>query len=283
MLGHEKDPDYLPLPIPWPKKIMVIGGGPAGCEAALEAKRRGHEVAIFDRNDRLGGQLLAASGDTYGGFAYLSLIEWYEEQIRRAGLDVYLNVEVTPEVIRKFWPDVAILATGARVKGPDVPGIGNSNVYSAYDVLRDKVQIKGPKVAILGATTVGFAVGHRLHDMGKEVIFIETDPVEFKRDVIRNYAWRYRLWFKRTKDGVGSVTQAEVLSINDQGVKVRLAGGEEKMVEADAVVVVDRTSEQGLIDYLTENVDVLEIVGDAIQPRYIFTAVHEGFKAGRRV
>lgn len=284
VMGHEKDPDYQPHPVLWAKKVIVIGGGPAGCEAALEASKRGHRVAIFDRNDRLGGQLLVASGDTYGGFSYMSLVEWYEEMMRREGIEVYLDTEVTPDVIRQFWPDVAVLATGAHIKIPDIPGATNNNVFSAYDVLKAKVQVKGTKVAVLGATTVGFAVGHRLYDEGKEVIFIEKGPVEFRGDVISNYAWRFRVWFKGLKDkGVSSVTDAEPVEITEKSVKIRLKDGEEQMVAADSVVLVDRDSEQDLMDFLTENVDVLEIVGDVIRPRYIFTAIHEGFKVGRRV
>jgi len=283
-MGHEKDPEYQPNPILWPKKVMIIGGGPAGCEAALEAAKRGHRVTIFDRNDRLGGQLLAAGGDTYGGFSYMTLVEWYEEMVRRERIDVCLNTEVTVELIVKFSPDVAILAAGAKVATPNIPGVANDNVFSAYDILKAKVQVKGSKVAVLGATTVGFAVGHRLYGEGKEVIFIEKGPAEFKRDVIRNYAWRYRLWFKKSKDkGVDSVTNAEPIEITDQGVKVLLKTGEQKMVEADSVVLVERATDQALIDFLTENVDVFEMVGDVIKPRNIYSSVHEGFKAGRRV
>ena len=229
-MGHEKDPDYQPLPVLWRKKVMVIGAGPAGCEAALEASKRGHRVALVDRYDRIGGQLLAAGGDTYGGFAYMSLVEWYEEMFRREGIDVYLNTEVTPDVIREFWPDIAILATGAKIKKPDFAGATNGNVFSAYDILTGRSQVKGNKIAVLGATTIGFAVGHRLYDEGKEVVFVEKGPVEFKRDVIRNYAWRYRLWFKKAKDnGVDSVTNAEPIEITDQGVQVRLKTGAEQM------------------------------------------------------
>ncbi|MFH0727234.1 MAG: FAD-dependent oxidoreductase [Pseudomonadota bacterium] len=284
LLGHEKDPDYQPNPILWTKKVMVVGGGPAGCEAALEAAKRGHQVTLFDRNERLGGQLLAASGDTFGGFAYRSLVEWYEEQMKRKGLDVRLNTEVTSEVVSKFFPDVIIMATGAKINVPNIPGATGGNVFSAYDILTGRTQIKGNRVAVLGATTVGFAVGHRLYDEGKEVVFVEKGPVEFKRDVVRNYAWRYRLWFKKAlSDRVSSVVDAQVLEIKENGVQVRLPDGTEKFVSADSVVLVDKVQEQNLIDIVNENVDVLEIVGDAIRPRYIFNAVHEGFKAGRRI
>ncbi len=284
LLGHEKDPDYQPNPILWPKKVMVIGGGPAGCETALEAVKRGHQVTLFDRNERLGGQFLAASGDTYGGFTYRSLIEWYEEQVKRLGLDVRLNTEVTPEVIFKFRPDVIVMATGAKISIPNVPGAQGANVFSAYDILTGRKPVKGSRVAVLGATTVGFAVGHRLYDEGNEVVFIEKGPVEFRRDVVMNYAWRYRMWFKKAqKDRVSSVVEAQVLEINDKGVQVHLSSGQEKFVAADSVVLVDREQDQDLIDIVNENVDVLEIVGDAIRPRYIFNAVHEGFKVGRRI
>ncbi len=283
LLGHEKDPQYQPLPILSPKKVMVIGAGPAGCEAALEAAKRGHRVTIFDRGDRLGGQLVAAAGDTYGGTSYLSLVEWYEEMIRREGIQVRLNTEVSEDLIRAFAPEIAVLATGAKIKRV-VPGAASENVFSALDVLSGKAQVKGKRIAVLGTNTVGFAVGHRLFDEGKEIIYIGKEAKEFRHDVVHNYAWRYRLWLKEAmKKGLQSITDAEPLEIMAEGVRIRRAGGEEQVVTADSVVLVDRVSEQELIDYLTENVDVLEIVGDAIRPRYIYTAVHEGFKTGRRI
>ncbi|OGT83940.1 MAG: hypothetical protein A3H91_06945 [Gammaproteobacteria bacterium RIFCSPLOWO2_02_FULL_61_13] len=283
LLGHEKDPQYQALPIPWSKKVMVIGAGPAGCEAALEAAKRGHQVAIFDRADRLGGQVLAACGDTYGGTSYLSLVEWYEEMIRRAGIGVRLNTEVTEREIKAFSPEIAILATGAKINR-NLPGADSDHVFSAFDVLSGKVRVTASKVAVLGTNMVGFAVGHRLFEEGKEVTYIEKGSKEFRREVVYNYGWRYRLWLKKAREkGLQSVTDAEPVDITVNGVNVLLPGAEAKLIRADAVVLVDRISEQGLIDYLTENVDVLEVVGDAVRPRYIYTAIHEGFKTGRRV
>jgi 2,4-dienoyl-CoA reductase (NADPH2) len=283
LLGHEKDPQYQALPILWPKKVMVIGGGPAGCEAALEAAKRGHAVTIFDRGYRLGGQVLAASGDTYGGKSYLSLVEWYEEMIRRQGIDVRLGTEVTEKMISQFAPEIAILATGAKVKS-ELRGANQPHVFNALDILKGLVEPKGSKIVILGTNTVGFAVGHRLYDQGLQICFIEKEDKEFRQDIVPNYAWRFRLWLKEAqKKGLQSITNAEATEITENGVKIKLANGEEKVVLADSVVIVNRAAEQDLIDYLTENVDVLEIVGDAIRPRYIYTAIHEGFKVGRRV
>lgn len=283
LLGHEKDPQYQPLPILSPKRVMVIGAGPAGCETALEAAKRGHQVAIFDRGDAIGGQLIHACGDTYGGTSYRSLIEWYEEMIRRQGIDVQLNTEVTSTVIRAFAPDIAVLATGAAIKR-DIPGADGANVFSAFDVLSGKAELRGNTIAVLGTNTVGFAVGHRLHDEGKSVVFIDRANVEFRSDVVYNYAWRYRHWLKQSlpKGRLVSVTNAQPLAITKEGVRLSREG-QEKVIAADSVVLVARTSDQSLIDYLTENVDVLEIVGDAIRPRFIYTAIHEGFKTGRRI
>lgn len=280
-LGHEQDQEYVPAPVVIKKKAMVIGGGPGGIEAALQAHKRGQEVAIFEKNDALGGQLLSAGCDMYGGYNYLNLVDWYEEQLRRAGINVYLNTDVTPKVIRKYNPDVVILATGAKIEVPNIPGASNANVYSAFDVLQNNVEIQGSRVAIIGAGKVGCPIGFRLSSAGKEVTLIERNR-QIGWDVPASYKWRYTLWF-RERNNLIAYTEAKPIEITDEGVKILKADGEEVLVRADAVVLAYRQSVQDLIDYLDMNVDEVVIVGDAVKPRYIYTAIHEGYKAGNKI
>jgi 2,4-dienoyl-CoA reductase (NADPH2) len=280
-LGHEKDQEYVPAPVVLKKRVMVIGGGPGGIEAALQAHKRGHEVAIFEKSDKLGGQLLSAGRDMYGGYNYLNLLDWYEDQIRREGFDVYLESEVTPQLIRNFEPDAVVLATGSMIESPDIPGIGRTNVVDAFDVLQDKTQIAGSQVAIIGGGKVGCPVAFKLTSTGKHVTMIERNK-QITFDVPASYKWRYTLW-SRERDNMYVYTQAVPLEITDEGVLIRKRDGEKALVKAETVVLAYRRSVQDLIDYLDMNVDELIVVGDAIRPRYLYTAIHEGYKAGNRV
>ncbi|MDQ7784406.1 MAG: FAD-dependent oxidoreductase [Desulfomonilaceae bacterium] len=281
MLGHEQDQEYVPAPVVIKKRVMVVGGGPGGIEAALQAHKRGHEVAIFEKGDRLGGQLLSAGRDMYGGYNYLNLLDWYEEQIRRQGIDVYLEAEATPRLVRKFEPDAVILATGSTIEEPNIPGIDNGNVVRAFDVLQEKVEVVGSHVAIIGGGKVGCPIAFKLTAAGKDVTIIEKNR-QITFDVPASFKWRYTLW-SRERDNMHWYTEAVPLEINEEGVRILKVDGEETTIKADTVVLAYRRSVQGLIDYLDMNVDEVIVVGDAVKPRYLYTAIHEGFKAGNRV
>ena len=288
-LGHEKDPEYNPLPVFRRKKVMVVGGGPAGIEAALMAHRRGHEVALFEKSDRLGGQLLSAGGDPKGGYQYLNLADWYCDQVEKAGFDVFLNTEASgEEIFWKYWPylpDVVILAAGARIRRPDIPGIEGDNVYSAFDVLRGLVKPVGEKIAIIGGGKVGNPLALKLHEQGGRVTIVERNR-KIHWDLAASYKFRNVAWLLEAaeeRNELEVLTSASPLEITETGVRIALADGDERWIEADNVILAEREAEQGLVDLLTINADELVIVGDSVRPRFLYTAIHEGYKAGCRV
>jgi 2,4-dienoyl-CoA reductase (NADPH2) len=288
-LGHEADPEYNPLPIVRRKKVMVIGGGPAGIETALQLHRRGHDVAIFEKSDRLGGQLLSAGGDPKGGYQYLNLVDWYEDQVEKAGIDVHLNTNVTAETIFwRYWPympDVVVLAAGARIQVPDIPGAIGENVFNALDVLRNNVTPPGDRIVIIGGGKVGNPLALKLHELGKKVVIVEKNR-RVHWDLAASYKFRNVAWLleaAQERNELEMITSTVPLEISSHGVRVKGETGEERWIEVDSVILAVREANQDLLDMLTINADEQVIVGDAVRPRFLYTAIHEGYKAGCRI
>ena len=145
------------------KKVAVVGAGPAGLSAAITAAQRGHEVTLFDRADKLGGQLNIAK-QIPGKEEFWGLVSWYEEMIAVEGITVRLNTEVTPRDLADF--DEVVVSTGIVPRDPGIPGDGRPEVMSYLDVLRDKKPV-GKRVAVIGAGGIGFDVAEFLVDEGQ--------------------------------------------------------------------------------------------------------------------
>ena len=136
--GREGEDEWANLnPADKKKKVMIVGGGPAGMEAARVAAIRGHSVTLYDKNDRLGGQLLIAAVPP--GKDKLNYInEYYSYQLKKLKVKIELGREVNQSVVRQAKPDAVIIATGAEQFIPNVPGINGKNVVTAWDVLSEK-------------------------------------------------------------------------------------------------------------------------------------------------
>ena len=141
-----------------PKSIAVVGAGPAGLAAALTAAERGHEVTLFDRDRRLGGQLNLAR-EIPGKEEFHGLVDWFETRVRDLGVTLRLGEVATPELLTEFAE--VIVATGVIPRDPDIPGQDAPNVLSYIDVLRGKAEV-GARVAIVGAGGIGFDVAEFL-------------------------------------------------------------------------------------------------------------------------
>jgi len=141
-----------------PKRVAIVGAGAAGVAAALTAAERGHAVTLFDKADRVGGQLNMAR-EIPGKEEFHGLVDWFETMIDRRGIDLRLSTAPSPDDLRDF--DEVIVATGVNPRDPEIPGQNGPNVLSYIDVLAGKAPV-GTRVAIIGAGGIGFDVAEYL-------------------------------------------------------------------------------------------------------------------------
>ncbi|MDI3534838.1 MAG: hypothetical protein PWQ82_1203 [Thermosediminibacterales bacterium] len=257
-------------------KVFIAGGGPAGMEAAIVAAQRGYEVHLYEKTDKLGGQYdLAAVPPNKGEFA--TFTAWQKTQLKKLDVNVYLNTELTTEIVDSEKPDVVIVATGGRPAIPNIPGVDRPNVVTAHDVLKGKVDV-GHKVIVIGGGMVGSETADHLANHGKEVTILEQLP-EIAKDVQDSV--RYFLLKDLKENNVDIYTNTPVKEIVDDGVIVDRNGKEEKIGPADTIVLaVGVKPVNELVNKLEGKVNKLITVGDALEVRKALEAIEEGYKAG---
>ncbi len=156
------------------RKVMVIGGGAAGMEAARVVANRGHQVILFERRESLGGHLIEAAVPDFKK-DLVRLLDWYQYQLAKLGVEVKPGMEVTEALISRYNPDVVIAATGSVPIIPAIPGVDQPNVITCIDWLLDK-KTAGNNVAVIGGGLVGCETALWLAKKGHQVTVLEMLP-----------------------------------------------------------------------------------------------------------
>jgi 2,4-dienoyl-CoA reductase (NADPH2) len=263
---------------PAPRRVVVVGGGPAGMECALAAANDGHTVVLLEADDALGGQLRL--GRSLAGRAEVSRIARYlADQLEPAGVDVRLGVGGTAETITALHPEVVVLATGSQAVPPVLPGTGE--VSSADDVLRGGVEV-GHRVVVCDHPGAGWAfeiVLEYLAAIGHHVMAVTAGPSLVPKLGDRAIFGRlagagviFVPWSRPTLVEPGRVHLADTLR------------GDERQVEADSVVLATpRTSRSDLAAALAQSGLPVHRVGDGLSPRGLYEAIRDGRRVGRQV
>ncbi|MFZ5925087.1 MAG: FAD-dependent oxidoreductase, partial [Bacillota bacterium] len=264
---------------PRARKVLVIGGGPAGMEAARVAAIRGHNVTLWDRAASLGGQLPLASAPPQKG-EITTFLDFLMKEVSRLKVNVQVNKEATLDAIRAERPDVVVIATGARQARLNVPGADRKNVVMSWDVIAGKAQV-GKKVAIIGGGLVGCETAELLAEKGHEVTIVEMLP---------RIGWDIgpivgSLLFDRLeKRGVKTVTDAKTTAIGDRDITVEKGGKTETLSGFDTVVLaVGSVPEDTLANQLEGSGIDYYVIGDAWRTRRITHAVYEGLRVAHEI
>lgn len=281
VLGHEMEPEYHITTAARRKKVIVAGGGIAGLECAVTASQRGHEVIVYEKKEKLGGQVISAAREVKGGENLLQLIEYYENQLKKRNIKLCLGTEFTKKTCQEESPDVVVVATGATIEKPAIAGIEKPLVSMALDVLEANPRVTGKKVVVIEGGKVGLIAAEHFASQGNQAWVVTADR-RADTDVSTTFKWRHAAWVKEFNIKV--LTEAKVVEIEDAGVTVANTKGDTIDLEADIVIVAGpRRSVQGLFTELEYLTDEVYLVGDSVLPRWMHTAVHEGYKVGVRI
>jgi len=290
-----------------PKKVMVIGGGAAGMNAAIAAADRGHDVSLYEKGDHLGGQLYLAAAPP-GREEFAELARDLENQVAIRNIRVCLNTAVGEALIDKEKPDHIILATGAVPMAPPIPGIELPHVVQSWDVLSGK-SYTGRNVVVVGGGAVGVETALFLAEKGTlsaetlKFLFVNQaeDPdvlyematkgtkqvtvLEMMEKIGKDFGktTRWGMLQDVSRYGIQSRVAAKALEITENGIQIEAENGAEE-ISADTVVLsVGARSDNDLQQLIASKGIACTVAGDAENVGMAFDAVHQGFRAGLNI
>jgi len=259
-----------------PKKVIIVGAGPAGMEAALVASQRGHNVTLYEEEDRVGGKMVFASIPQFKP-EIVKLLQYYEGSLEKSCVEVRLGQKISLDKLSKENPEVVIVAMGSDPIVPKILGIEKSNVLTIIELFKNKKLDIGKEIVIIGAGLIGCETSWYLASQGKIVKVIDV----LSRDAIlsdEHDSNRSMLIRSMEKEGVKIMGKREIVRIEDKGVIVK-GNCTEEFLSADNVILATgfkpKTKLREELSMISLNAEIY-FIGDCVKPRKLYEAIHEG-------
>ena len=290
-----------------PLKVMVVGAGPAGLEAAVSAAASGHQVEIYEKDRDIGGQLWMAGAPPHKA-ELLELIRYYRAMIRKYNIPLFLNTAVDVRFIREVNPEHVIIAEGAEPIVPGITGSDGANVMTSWEVLKDNPPL-GKNVAVVGGGAVGletalfvaargtitpeilyflFAYEAESAERLRELMFRGTSRVTVfemlpKAGADVGKSTRWVLFDNLDRYGVSVHTNAKVLSLTGGNVRFEKDGREESLHFDHIILSSGSKPVNRLAGALKDSGVSFQVIGDGVKPGRIQDAVHQGYLAAGKI
>lgn len=257
------------------KRIVVIGAGPAGCKAALTAYERGHEVILLEQRDHVGGAIHYVAMEHFK-VDIKAYLDYLKAQLAKSDIDLRLNTEATPDLLRELKPDAVIVAVGASPATPPIPGIQQDHVINFYQAIEHEEQI-GQNVVIIGGGTIGAEIGLELSLLKEKNVTI----VEMASELAAQGNMLYKIALRHKMDEAKTLhvmIETGCQEITAEGVKVKTKEGEEVFLPADTVIIATGVrANKAVAESFYGIVPQTYMVGDCEKPRKIQEATLEGY------
>jgi pyruvate/2-oxoglutarate dehydrogenase complex dihydrolipoamide dehydrogenase (E3) component len=257
------------------KKVIIVGGGLAGMEAAIIASSRGHQVTLYEKKEALGGTLRIAASPSFK-IDMRRYLKWIIKKTQKSSVEVKLLVEATADSIKEMKPDVVIVAVGAEPIIPEIPGIKKPIVVWAGDVDTGKTPI-GKQVLVVGAGLTGCETGLQLAQQGRKVKIIDMiDEQEIAKDT--SFVNRITLIELLHQNNVEFKTEVELKEITDRGAIVTDKKGNRFEITADNVILsLGLKSLKATVKSFQGLAREVYAIGDCSSPRNLMAVIHDAF------